>query len=871
MKIDVVAISKDKLLLALYNAALYNSPQFDDQPAIRQTVAGKKEGTFSKASLAITEKQTTHSYVFSEIDLGAGIRKLNIDLTPFEVDFTEYDTLHGEGTAFNVIRKLRIEIASAPATDPLDQIAKQVSLRLLPQLNAQAAIICTQNTTTPTTEVPSVKSEHLSDLESQNALESDLDKLKNILNNSKLTNEQRRSEVRSLDILHNAFRNSEDACSIAMQMFEAIPTAQWPYLFTYFDAAIIHWSFPHDEGHLRLLKSAQLELPEERTNTWLNHIDTWKNILLGTLSSIADMNLNNYNDEYHIAVWALGHVQEALSKSAKYDASIPNDLLKTFFLKDMQKSMRVFEKITERSRDKYDFNPKHIVNHTIIASWLPNNSDERCALLGSVFAPETLRKQQDIKSVQDFLKEPFVRDEVEQKNLIQQILQQIFAPNGMHIVNFLEKLDWENRRLTIQTLYKKDPIDTKALLVRALNDILRDVPESSPAYFSLIHLLVSMIKYTEIDVLDYLNQIVPQQKIVDVFSNVNFWWDHSNLGLKKIWFITSKLAPENLYPTITAYLESQFNQYFSPFSFADKFGTAEKIAIPPYHSYSDYLNHHPEEKEKFVQLLLKNTQSFIRDDYAKASYFAHTLIPEMHIHLIRQIAAEIKSEDQFDDHDSYAEKQRNKCLDNLVQVYGADEIINQCRTHGLEMQAISLEKRFRFYPHILDQIKVLHKWFKTILNPEYRKSDKKKPIEWDKIHKLNEKTLEILSELVSQDACPDYLILERYSGILNRISEQTKVSIDELTNALPTMTTDLSIQFYPTGALSINGIFARKNDGEHLSKAGMQFANRYLGSNAFIDDDRAIKAAFHKLDSKSQTLLQDEYLKQVTVANTPGQ
>ena len=853
MKIDIVAIPKDKLLLALYNAALYNGSQFDAQPAIRQTVAENKEGNFSQASLAITEKQPTHQYAFSEIDLGAGMRKLSVDLTPFEVDFTEYDALHGEGTAFNVVRKLRTEIASAPATLPLDQIAKQINTTLLPQLNAQAATIRAQNTMTSTTETPSVESEHLFDLENQTALMSDLETLKSILNNSKLTHEQRRSEIRSLNTLHNAFRNGGDACSVAMQMFEAIPAAQWPYLFTYFDAQIIHWSFPHNEAHLGRLKSARLELPEERTNTWLNHIEPWKNILLGTLSSIADMNLDDYNDEYHIAVWALGHIQIALSKSAKYDTSIPNDVLKTFFLKDMQKSMRVFEKITEKSRDKYDFNPKHIVNHAIIASWLPDNSDERCVLLGSIFAPESLKKQQDIKSVQDFLKEPFVRNEVEQRNLILQILREVLAPNGMHLVNFLEKLDWENRRLTIQTLYKEDPKSTETLLVSALNDILRDIPENSPAYFSYIHLLVSMIQYTEIDMLRYLNQIEPQQKIVDAFSHVDFWREgYSNMSLKKIWFIASKLAPENLYPKITAYLEPKFNQYFSPFRFSERFGAAEKIAIPPFHSYSDYLNHHPEEKDKFVQLLLANTQSFTRDGfYKKAAYYARALIPDMHIHLIRQLAGEIKPIEELDEHDSYAEEQ-NKCLDHLVQVYGAAEIINQCRIHGLNNQAIHLENKFKVYPHILDQVNLLHKWFKTILNPEYRKSDKRKPIEWDKIHKLNEKTLEILSELVSQDAYPNYLVLEKCSEILNRICEQAKVGIDELENALPATTTDLVIKFYPTGALSINGIFARGNNGEHLSKAGMKFANRYLGANALIDDARVIEAAFHKLDSKSQ-------------------
>jgi len=112
MKLDIVAIPKPLLLLQLYNNALYQNPRFDLVPTIRQKVAGKSNGTFIVAHYLIKGKQDSHKYRFTEVDLGAGHRDLNVDLTNFEVDFTQYDDLHGKGTAFKVIKELRESIAS---------------------------------------------------------------------------------------------------------------------------------------------------------------------------------------------------------------------------------------------------------------------------------------------------------------------------------------------------------------------------------------------------------------------------------------------------------------------------------------------------------------------------------------------------------------------------------------------------------------------------------------------------------------------------------------------------------------------------------------------------------------------------------------
>ena len=704
-----------------------------------------------------------------------------------------------------------------------------------------------------------VQSEQLFGLKDQSEFERDLDNLRAILNNKQLTHDQRRSEIHRLSTLHQALRKNEDACSIVMQMFEAIPPAEWPYLFTYFDAQIIHWSFPQNEDRLERLRSAKIALPPERTNTWLNHKDTWENILLGTLVSISDMAFD-YSEPGHAAAWALGSVQEALYKSANYLPTLPNSVLKALFLKDVKKSMRIFDKITERSRDKYDFHAKYIVDDATIASWLPDDSKQRLDLLYTAFSPEVLRNQTKVETEAVFLKAPYVRNDDEQAQLILRIVN----ARGIHIVNFFEQFSWESRRTIIQAAYKKHPSGTTMLLVQAMNNILEQIPQNSKTYFDCIHLLLSIQNYTEMDVFHYINQISNNQKLVDALSNLDFWKTFDVWGLKKISVISSRLAPENFYSTVTEYFEFESLRHFSAFAFANVFGAAEKIAIAPYHSYSDYLNSHPEEKAKYVQCLLKNIPEFMRNPNFKAIKFASTIIPDIHENLLKQLADKIKPAEQLGNRDDYAKKQRNKCLDYLVQVYGVEEMINKCRAYGLEKQVSYLENKFKGYPQILDQVGVLCKWLKAILDPDYRKSDKTTPIEWQKIHTINEKTLEVLLELAEHGKYPNYLILENVTGMLNQICERAKVGIDELSNALPKASTRLNIKLYPSGALSINGIFARDNAGNHLSKAGMKFANRYLSSEDSVNDSSVMKEEFNMLDRKSQALLQDEFSKQIT-------
>ena len=198
--------------------------------------------------------------------------------------------------------------------------------------------------------------------------------------------------------------------------------------------------------------------------------------------------------------------------------------------------------------------------------------------------------------------------------------------------------------------------------------------------------------------------------------------------------------------------------------------------------------------------------SFAADnsDY-KAIKLASAVIPDIGDHILKQLASDIKSSEQLEDKDNYAQKKRRACLDNLVHVYGAELIINKCRTYGLEKQAAYLENKFKRYPQILDQVRVLCKWSKLTLDLDYRKSDKKTPLEWYKIHKINEKTLEVLSDLAVGDKYPNYLIIDCVTGILEQICERAEISLQKFSEALPTSSNKVDIKLCTTGALFING------------------------------------------------------------------
>ena len=107
MKVDITGLSKEDVLLALYNGCTYVASS-SDQPLIKVTT--------DDAKTPIKEHHDKFgNYKFSGVNLGAGFRELHVDLDDdIGFDSSNYNFLHGEGRAEQVIADLRKTLASRP-------------------------------------------------------------------------------------------------------------------------------------------------------------------------------------------------------------------------------------------------------------------------------------------------------------------------------------------------------------------------------------------------------------------------------------------------------------------------------------------------------------------------------------------------------------------------------------------------------------------------------------------------------------------------------------------------------------------------------------------------------------------------------------
>jgi hypothetical protein len=122
MKILIIGLHKADVLLNLYNNALCNGEVFDEHPhknvlQIQAAMAG--DGSREIAGQIIEDCHETNSYKFDYVDLGAGKRKLGVDLSGFDINPQEYDRNHGKGQAKRVINGMRNQMVAA--ADDLEQ------------------------------------------------------------------------------------------------------------------------------------------------------------------------------------------------------------------------------------------------------------------------------------------------------------------------------------------------------------------------------------------------------------------------------------------------------------------------------------------------------------------------------------------------------------------------------------------------------------------------------------------------------------------------------------------------------------------------------------------------------------------------------
>lgn len=116
MKVEIVGLHKADVLLALYNNAKFAGKGFESQPMLKVMARMSPPGNREMAEKLIDEALENSSCYFDYIDLGAGPRPIQANLSGFDFDPAQYDNNHGTtGYAATIIEQLRSEYVSTIA------------------------------------------------------------------------------------------------------------------------------------------------------------------------------------------------------------------------------------------------------------------------------------------------------------------------------------------------------------------------------------------------------------------------------------------------------------------------------------------------------------------------------------------------------------------------------------------------------------------------------------------------------------------------------------------------------------------------------------------------------------------------------------
>lgn len=518
--------------------------------------------------------------------------------------------------------------------------------------------------------------------EEKDPLETDLDLLQKILANESLTHDERRSEMRRLENLHTALHDKKtDACPTVIKMFEEIPQKYWPDLFTYFDAAVIHWSFPQDKRHLDLFYPDKEQRPEPRKNTWLSHQAEWETILYGTLVALLpDLSKDDFGLRASIASWALSALDEAFTKSSTYFPGMVETLLKKFFLENAPDSINVFTAFQDKFSDKYHapqyFSQKEIFNR--VASWLPNDVAERATLLAKLL-------QFGNHGFEQALRSPFARNQEE----ITQTALRLINTRTEHIVNLFQRLSGDIVDTLFKHLYQFDEKGFLMLLQTALCDLSKShLP--LPDYIRLAVKLLSLSNRAHIDIFQIIDADPNKSFLLKACGDIKNWELSKTFPYpyRLIFNIVQHYEPEQLQKTILEHLQENIKKK-DLFSLCDCISDAEEV------TRSKLFLPKPEE-DKLVD--------YLKQEMTTLNYFSQTtikimvrFIPNFDTLFLELLAKEMPVENKL-------AKKHQENLDNLVRVYGFSHVNALCLTPDLTKCSAYLVEKFSHFPEILQQI-----------------------------------------------------------------------------------------------------------------------------------------------------------------------
>lgn len=151
MKVEIVGLNKIVVLLSLYNNAKFAGKEFASQPMMKVMYAMDPLGNIEAAETVIEEATKSNNFNFDYVDLGAGPRPLNVDLSSFDFDPTLYDCNHShDGYAAKIISDLRkaeiIKSKDAPK-DSFASLLCEVGLAFKSKAESKQSVDSTNNVT----------------------------------------------------------------------------------------------------------------------------------------------------------------------------------------------------------------------------------------------------------------------------------------------------------------------------------------------------------------------------------------------------------------------------------------------------------------------------------------------------------------------------------------------------------------------------------------------------------------------------------------------------------------------------------------------------------------------------------------------------
>jgi|GEM_PF-5937027 len=118
MKVLLCGLPRAEILLALYNNANGRGARYASTPAVRITSSMLRPGKIELAEKLIDAATEKNYFYFDTIDLGSGPKKIDADLSDWELDCEKYDSYHGTpGYAAQVIERLHSETSSTEASN----------------------------------------------------------------------------------------------------------------------------------------------------------------------------------------------------------------------------------------------------------------------------------------------------------------------------------------------------------------------------------------------------------------------------------------------------------------------------------------------------------------------------------------------------------------------------------------------------------------------------------------------------------------------------------------------------------------------------------------------------------------------------------